>query len=164
MKILKNLSVLLLAIGAMLIIGSSCQGTDTPEQSSCEFAVQYKLDGALVSFQESVITAEIHNDAAIGKFYDIWTDSNGGFYYHSTITETNESAPFNATWFTTNDVGNIVFLNAMSNVNVTFTIEQGAAAVGDQVTIRFSGTYDDSSNVTHTITDGKICTTIDIVN
>lgn len=163
MKILKNLSALLLAILAISIIGSSCQDPVTPEQT-CEFGVQYKLDGNLVSFPGNVITAEIHNDAAIGKFYDIWTDSNGGFYYHSTITETNEGAPFDVTWFTTNDVGNITFLNAMSNVSVTFTIEQGAAAVGDQVKIRFSGNYDDSNNVTHTITDGEICTTIDIVN
>jgi len=46
---------------------------------------------------------------------------------------------------------------------MAFTIDEGANTVGDQVTISFSGTYDENGN-THTITEVNICTTIHIVH
>ncbi len=163
-QILKTGIPFILLIIGLLVIGSSCGSDDLPPpEDSCN-EVSYKLDGNLVSFNENLVTAEIFNDAAIGKFYDIWTDENNGLYYHSTITENNETAPYASNWFTTSDVGNLIFLNSGSNVNVTFTIVQGANAVGENVQITFSGTYDDTSGVAHTIVDGKICTKIDVVH
>jgi len=159
-----GIPLILLAL-VTLLIGSSCGGgSETQPEDTCNSGISYKLDGNLINFDNALVTGEIHNDAAIGKFYDIWTDENGGFYYHSTITENTETAPFASDWFTTNDVANIIFLNNETNVNVTFTIEQSANAVGDDVKITFSGTYDDVSGVNHTISEGEICTTIDIVN
>lgn len=155
---------LILLIIATLTIGTSCSGSDDTPGNVCNSGISYKLDGNLVSFQNSLITAEIHNDAAIGKFYDIWTDENSGFYYHSTITEYGETTSFTTNWFDISDTANIIFLNNETNVNVTFTIEEGANAVGDDVKITFSGTYDDSNGVNHAITEGEICTTIDILN
>lgn len=160
MKTLKNILPISLLILAVLMIGSSC-GDPIPDTNECEDGIHYKLDGNLMSF--SNVTAEIHNDAVIGKFYDIWTDDNGGFYYHSTITETGEHAPYASDWFTTEDVGNIIFLNNKENVQVTFTIDDGANAVGEHVEISFSGSYVESGT-THQITEGKICTSIAIVN
>ncbi len=120
----------------------------------------------MYEFENTQLTAEIHNDAAFGNFYDIWTDQvvNGknGFCYHSMITETDESAPFASDWFTTNDVENIIFLNNSTNVNLTFKIVRGANAVGEVVKIVFSGSYDDNGT-THQITEGKICTDKNIV-
>ncbi len=132
-------------------------------EASCDAGISYLHDGNLVSFDDSLVTGEIWNDAAIGKFYDIWTDENGGFYYHSTITETGETCGFAADWFTTDDVANIIFLNNKDNVSMTFTIVEGASVVGDQVTIEFSGSYDENGT-THQITQGVICTQIDIVH
>lgn len=163
-KLFKTVTPLILLAIITLFIGSSCGSDDPNPDENCSSGISYKLNGNLVSFQNNLITAEIHNDGAIGKFYDIWTDENNDFYYHSTITENNETAPFNVNWFSTNDVANIIFLNTQNNVTVNFTIEQGANAVGDEVKITFSGTYNDNSGVLHTITEGKICTTIDIVN
>ena len=164
-KLLKTVIPVILLFTATLFIGSSC-AEPLPEPPCNE--VSYKVDGNAVVFDESLVTAEIFNDAAIGKFYDIWTDESvsghNGFYYHSTITENNETAPYTSDWFTTNDIGNLVFLNAAASVNVTFTIVEGANAVGDNVHITFSGTYDDISGITHTITDGEICTSIDVVH
>ncbi len=169
MKKLKTITPILLLVAALFSIGQSCTPTPEPEpepESCSNNGISYKIDGTLYEFDNAQVTAEIHNDAAIGKFYDIWTDQvvNGqnGFYYHSTITDTDESAPFASDWFTTNEVGNISFLNNKTNVNITFTIIRGANAVGDPVEINFSGSYDDNGT-THQITDGKICTDIDIV-
>ncbi len=169
MKKLKTITPILLLLVAFFSIIQSCKKKDKkPIQSLCSNdGIHYKIDGTLYEFDNAQVTAEIYNDAAIGKFYDIWTDQvvNGqnGFYYHSTITETDESAPFASDWFTTNDVGNIIFLNNKTNVNMTFTIIRGGNAVGDPVEINFSGSYDDNGT-THQITEGKICTDIDIVH
>ncbi len=159
MKLLKKLATLSLVM--LLTLNYSCREEDPP-QAACHSGISYKLDGTAKSFADNTVTAEIHNDAAIGKFYDIWTDANGGFYFHSTITETNETAPYAREWFTTDDVANIIFLNAKTNVNMTFKIEEGADAVNDNVKITFSGSYEENGMV-HQITDGLICTTIDIV-
>ncbi len=131
--------------------------------TGCYPGISFTLDGNFVEYDNAQVTGEIFNDAAIGKFYDIWTDQNDGFYYHSTITENGETAPFAVNWFVTQDVANIVFLNDKDNVNMQFEIIQGANAVGDQVTIKFSGTYEENGTI-HTITNGLICTTIDIVH
>ena len=159
------LPVILLTI-TILFIGSGCGSdpSDPGPQNTCTEGISYKLDGNLISFQNSLVTAEIFNDAAIGKFYDIWTDENNGFYYHSTITETGETAPFIVDWFTTNDVANFISLNNENNVTMIFTIEQGGNAVGDLVNISFSGNYLDNTGASHTITDGLICTNIDILH
>jgi len=90
--------------------------TPPPEADSCSHrGITYKIDGTLYSFDDENVTAEIRHDAAIGKFYDIWSDDNvngqNGFYFHSTVTETGEQAPYAPDWFTTDDVGNIAFLN-----------------------------------------------------
>ncbi len=162
-QIFQTITPLILLLITTLVIGPSCN--DEPEPAdSCNSGISYKLDGNLVSFPNNTITAEIHNDAAIGKFYDIWTDDNGGFYFHSTITEDNEVGFFINDWFTTSDVANMIFLNNEINVDLVFTIIEGANAVGQQVNLTFSGTYDDSSGILHQITDGEICTSIDIVN
>ncbi len=164
---IKFLFPFLLLIAGVLTIGSSCTGEPVEEPEGCEEGIQFILDGNLVQFDNSQVTAEIFNDAAIGKFYDIWTDENvsgfNGFYYHSTITETGETAGFAPQWFVTDDVANITFLNDKENVDMTFDIVHGASAVGDHVEINFKGTYMENGNQ-HTITDGKICTTIDIVH
>jgi len=160
--IINRVIPVLLVIASTFCIGGNCSGEEPP-QPSCDEGISYKLDGNLISFDNSLVTAEIWNDAAIGKFYDIWTDENGGFYYHSTITESGETSGFVSDWFTVNDVANIIFLNTKSNVNMSFGIDQGANAIGEQVTISFSGTYDENGT-THTISEGVICTTIDIVH
>ena len=164
-KLIKISTPFILLLVALFTIGTSCTPPPEPESNdSCNSGISYKLDGNLVSFDNALVTAEIYNDAAIGKFYDIWTDENSGFYYHSTITEDGETAPFANPWFVTSDVGNLIFLNNQSNINVTFTIVDGANAVDDQVQITFSGTYDDATGINHSITDGIICTTIDVVH
>jgi len=160
---LKNVLPLSLLVFALFIIGAGCTPNNNDPTNTCTSGISYLLDGNLVSFDNAQVTSEIFNDAAIGKFYDIWTDENNGFYFHSTITETNETSGFVADWFTTSDVGNIVFLNSKSNVNMVFKIDEGANAIGDQVTISFSGTYEENGN-THTISEGLICTTIDVIN
>ncbi|MEE9350230.1 MAG: hypothetical protein V3U80_09300 [Flavobacteriaceae bacterium] len=163
-QLFKTFLPVLLILSAITFLGSGCGGDVPPPENNCSNGISYKLDGSLLSFQNSSITAEIVTDGAIGKFYDIWTDENDDFYYHSTITETGETAPFATNWFVLNDVANIITFNGEPTVNIQFTIDQGANAVGDQVTISFSGTYDDSSGVNHTITEGVICTTIDVAN
>jgi len=160
-RFLNNLLPILMLFAGLTIIGPGCQPNDPT--NNCDEGISYKLDGTRISFDNTLVTAEIFNDAAIGKFYDIWTDENSGFYYHSTITETGETSPFSSDWFTTNDVANIVFLNSKNNVVIQFEIDEGANSVNDQVTISFSGTYEENGT-THNITDGIICTTIDIVH
>jgi len=167
---IKNLFPFLLLLIAISAIGSACQEPieqDPEPEDSCEAGIEFKLDNTLIQFNDAQVTAEIHNDAAIGKFYDIWTDENvsdfNGFYFHSTITETDEVSGFSSDWFVTNDVANIVFLNNKDNVNMQFRVIQGASAVGDRVVIHFSGSYEENG-IPHQITEGVICTTIDIVN
>ena len=167
MKTLSKKSVLLFLLLISLSLSfSSCYPEEEEAQQepseACDEGIHYILDGTLVSFPDNTVTAEIHNDAAIGKFYDIWTDHDGGFYFHSTITETGESGPFAYEWFTTDDVANITFLNSEENVYITFKIQQGANEVHDNVRITFSGTYEANGSI-HEITDGVICTTIDAV-
>ncbi len=169
---MKNYIKILLPFGLLIfaisILGSGCGAEPaTPEEEQCEAGIQFKQDGTLIQFNNAQVTAEIHNDAVIGKFYDIWTEEqvNGfdGFYFHSTITETDEQADFSDNWFVTEDVANITFLNDSENVNVHFKVIQGASAVGDKVVIQFSGSYV-KNGVTHQITEGEICTEIDAVN
>ncbi|HFX17916.1 MAG TPA: hypothetical protein ENK64_02085 [Flavobacteriales bacterium] len=156
------ISLLLIAI---VIIGSSCNGEPVEDdpQETCDSGISYKIDGNLVSFDNDQVTAEIHNDAAIGKFYDIWTDQGNGFYFHSTITETGETCGYARDWFTVDDVANITFLNDKDNVDMTFKVEQGANDVGDHVKITFHGSYLKNGTV-YQITEGVICTSIDAVN
>jgi len=163
-KLIKISIPFMLIITALVSVGTSCHENEVEPENNCNAGISYKLDGVLMNFDNTLVTAEIYNDAAIGKFYDIWTDENTGFYFHSTITEDGETAPYASDWFTTADVGNIIFLNNQGTVNVTFQVIDGANAVSDQVQITFSGGYDDTSGVYHTITDGVICTTIDIVH
>lgn len=158
---INNIIPFVLLIVIILVIGSGCNPSNNP--NSCTYGIQYELDGNVIMYDNTQITAEIFNDAAIGKFYDIWTDESSGFYYHSTITENGETAAFDANWFSLNDVGNITFLNSKSNVNIQFEIIQGVANVGEQVQIEFSGTYEDNGT-THSITNGLICTEIDIIH
>jgi len=142
--------------------------TPPPEADSCSHrGITYKIDGTLYSFDDENVTAEIRHDAAIGKFYDIWSDDNvngqNGFYFHSTVTETGEQAPYAPDWFTTDDVGNIAFLNQKTGVQITFKVIKGANAPGQPVEIDFSGTFEENGTTRH-ITDGKICTDIDTVD
>ncbi len=154
-----------LSVLSLFLLALNCNPEPPAEPDVCDHTgIYYKLDGSTVSFDDAQITGEIFHDAAIGKFYDIWTDENGGFYFHSTITEDGETGPFSNNWFVTQDVANITFLNSMQNVNMQFEVVEGASAVGDRVVIKFSGTYEDSNNTTHTITDGLICTDIDVVH
>ncbi|HHB51582.1 MAG TPA: hypothetical protein ENK75_00840, partial [Saprospiraceae bacterium] len=97
--IVNHLIPSLLVIIASLLIGQSCTPEPDPTDT-CDEGIHYKLDGTAVSYANGLVTAEIYNDAAIGKFYDIWTDENSGFYFHSTITETGETGPYNSDWFT----------------------------------------------------------------
>ncbi len=165
---LKHSIAFTLLLLAVLAIGSGCNPANpTSVQQDCEAGIEFKLDGTLIQFDNAQVTAEIFNDAAIGKFYDIWTDENvngfNGFYFHSTVTETGEEADFAPDWFVTSDVANLIFLNDKENVNVHFKIIEGANAVGDHVEIDFQGSYIENGT-THQITDGKICTSIDVVH
>jgi len=152
----------MIALVLLLTLNYACREEDPP-QDVCNSGISYKLDGTTVSYPDNTVTAEIYNDADLGKFYDIWTDANGGFYYHSTITETGETGPYASDWRVSADVANIIFLNAKTNVNMTFTVEEGANAESDNVKIKFSGSFEENGTI-HQITEGLICTTIDIVH
>lgn len=168
---LKNLLPIILLLIAISIIGPSCGEDNTsgladadPLDTCVSAGVSYVLDGQLVSYDNSTVYAEIHPDvvgSVIGKNYDIYTDGMT-FHFHSSITETGETGPYSFDWAAISDTANITFLNNMTNVDVTFTVEFGASAVGGVVRITFSGTYSDAIS-DHTITNGEICTIIDAI-
>lgn len=166
---IKHIIPFILLMLAIVVIGSNCAPPvdPEPEPETCDAGIQFKLDNTLIQFDNNQVTAEIFNDAAIGKFYDIWTEESvsgfNGFSYHSTITETGEQSGFASNWFVTGDVANILFLNDKENVDMSFEIIHGASAVGDHVEISFKGSYMENGTLHH-ITDGKICTTIDVVH
>ena len=160
---MKKTVLILFAIIA--IINTSCRGEkeDDPKKEACEIGIKYKMDGNEVSFPNSGITAEIYpNDPNVGKIYDIWTDDNVGFYFHSSVAEQGQTCGFVDNWLT-EEGANIAAWTQMQDKNFTFTIDQEASAVGDNVKIKFSGSFNDNGTI-HQITEGVICTTIDIVH
>lgn len=168
MNKLKNLLPIVLLLIATSIIGSSCGEDNTsadadPLDTCVSAGISYVLDGQLVSYDNSTVSAAIHPDVGnvIGKNYDIYTNDQV-FHFRSSITETGETGPYSFNWATISDTANITFLDNMTNVDVTFTVESGASAVGDAVRITFSGTYSDAIS-DHTITNGEICTIIDAI-
>ncbi len=156
---------LILLLFAAMAMNFSCRGTkdEDPKEEACEIGIQYKLDGNLVSFSNTGVTAEIYpNDPNVGKIYDIWTDENSGFYFHSSVAEQGQTCGFVGNWLT-DEGANVAGWSQMQNQNFTFTVDEEASAVDDNVKIKFSGSYEDNGTV-HQITEGVICTTIDIVH
>lgn len=89
MKSIKNILPIVLIIFAISIIGSSCNGNDDPKEEKCNFAISYKVDGNLVTHNESVVTAEIwpgNNYPINKKVYDIWTDEAPTFNFHTSAS------------------------------------------------------------------------------
>ena len=163
MKTAQKILPLLLLIFTVLAIGSSCNGNDSPKEEKCNFAISYKVDGITVTHTEDAITAEIWSgsDYPVGrKTYDIWTDEAPTFNFHSSASAQGEVSTHVGNW--QNQVGSTLLLNAvgLESNGLTFKVEQEASAVGDLVKISFSGTTVDGK----VITDGLICTYIDIVH
>jgi hypothetical protein len=163
MKTLKNILPILLLITAIGFIGSSCSGNDEPKEEKCDYAITYKVDGVLVTHDENGVTAEIWpgNDYPINKkVYDIWTDEAPTFNFHTSASTQGEISTHVANW--QNSLGSTLLLNAvgLESDGLTFKVEKEASAVGDLVKISFSGTTAGGKE----ITDGLICTYIDIVH
>ena len=137
---------------------------DEEKEPECgEIGISYKLDGTTYEFNNASITGEIFpNNPDVGKIYDIWTDEGNGFYFHSSVAEQGQTCGFVANWLQ-NEGANIASLTQMQNQDFTFDVITEAYQVGDIVQIKFHGSYDDN-NQHHEITDGYICTTIDIVH
>jgi len=160
----KNILPIILLIIAIAFIGSSCGGNDSPkEEKECNHAISYKVNGTLVVHDESAVTAEIwpaDNYQVNRKVYDIWTDEAPTFYFHSSASAQGEVSTHVENW--QNQVGSTLLLNAigLESDGLTFTVVQEASAVDDLVKISFSGTTANGK----VITDGLICTYIDIVH
>jgi len=164
MKTLINrLIPFLLLLTAIIFIGSSCNGDKPDEKPECNFAISYKVDGVLTTHIEDVVTAEIwpgDNYAVNKKVYDIWTDEAPTFNFHTSMSFQDEVSGHVDDWQT--NLGSTLLFNAvgLESNGLNFKIEQEASAVGDLVKISFSGTTVGGK----VITDGLICTYIDILH
>ncbi len=156
---MKKTVLILFAIIA--IINTSCgEKEDDPKEEACEIGIKYKMDGNEVSYPNSGVTAEIYpNDPNVGKIYDIWAN---GFYFHSSVAEQGQTCGFVDDWLT-EEGANIAAWTQMQDKNFAFTIDEEASAVGDNVKIKFFGSFNDNGTI-HQITEGVICTTIDILH
>ena len=164
MKTLINKGLpLFLLLAAIIFIGSSCNDDKPNDEVACDFAISYKVDGVLTTHLENVVTAEIwpgNNYTVNKKVYDIWTDEAPTFNFHTSMSLQNETSNHVANW--QEDLGSTLLLNTvgLESDGLTFKIEKEAFAVGDLVKISFSGTTVGGK----VITDGLICTYIDILH
>ena len=162
--LLKNTRKILVLITITIII-FSCDKDDNkrPKKEKCDYAISYKVDGVLYSHAEAVVTAEIwpgNNYPINKKVYDIWTDEAPTFNFHTSASAQDEVSGHVANW--QNNLGSTLLLNTvgLESDGLTFKIKKEAFAVGDLVQISFSGTTTGGK----AITDGLICTYIDIVH
>jgi len=124
-------------------------------------AIEYTINNQTTNHIESVVTAEIwdtNNYPLITKnVYDIWTDEGIGFYFHSSASDTGDTSNYATDWQTIEGSNIILPGYTISTLNVE-TIQQ-ANAIGELVTIEFSGTLANGDTIT-----GTICTIIDLYN
>jgi hypothetical protein len=134
---------------------------DGPKEETCEFALSYKVDGTLITHNHTEIIAEIwpgDNYAVDKKVYDIWTDEAPTFNFHTSASGQGETSGHVNNWQT--DIGTTLLLNDVNleSSGLSFTIIKEAFEVDDLIKISFSGTTTGGK----IITDGMICTKIDI--
>jgi len=153
-------------VGTQEFNGEACLTLDAVIEipSACSsVAIEYSVNGGPITYVESLVTAEIFVETYYTvnrKVYDIWTDSGDGFYFHSSASASGETSNYITDW--QNNVGSTLIIPGLdfTGGTLTFTTVQEASAVGDLVTIEFSGTFNSG---TETIS-GTICTYIDIVH
>jgi len=131
-----------------------------PINSNCTTtAIEYRINNTTTNHIENVVTAEIwdvSNYPLITKnVYDIWTDDGTGFNFHSSASNTGDVSNHVPDWQTTEGSNLIIGGDTVNVLNVQIT--QQAGAVGDLVTIEFSGTLNNGDNIV-----GTICTIIDL--
>lgn len=164
-SILKNSVTLILSLTAIILIGSSC-GDDSGSKEkdpACNFAISYKVDGVLTTHIEDVVVSEIwsgDNYIVNKKVYDIWTDEAPVFNFHTSMSFQGEISTHVSNW--QESLGATLLLNGanLESGDLTFKIENEAFSVDDLVKISFSSTTTGGK----VITDGLICTYIDILH
>ncbi len=165
MKTIKTISPFVLLLIAMSIIGPACAPPvdPEPEPEACEFAITYTIDGTTITHTEAQVTAEIwpaSNYAVNKKVYDVWTDVNPQFYFHSSASDQDEISQHTAHWQEI-EGSNIILNDAnLESSGLEFKVVKAASAVGDLLKISFKGTTAGG----HEVTNGLICTTIDILH
>ncbi len=158
-------SGLMLSLALVSLFGTGCwprKDPPDPEPDACEYAVHYKLNGQWVQKTEAQVTAEIWPASSnnIGrKVYDIWSDQNPDFYFHSSASGQGETSGLVADWLQTSG-SHLIIDGQVITGQFTFQVVQEASGQGDLVKISFSGTTAGGDQ----IQDGLICTYIDQIH